>query len=515
MLTQAARKWLRTVFGGSGNDLSFRLLMRLSVNAPKAIVVFPRPQAWPRLPPLCIREENVSILTAIEALVSRLENRVSLSKADLAIHGNSETHFSNTPPDAVVFPETTAEVSEIMQICSEHDCPVIPWGTGTSLEGSNLAVRGGIVVDTSRMNRLLKVNPEDMDCVVQPGLTRMALNQELRATGLFFTVDPGADAALGGMAATRASGTTTVRYGTMKDNVLALEVVLADGRIIRTGSRARKTSAGYDLTSLFLGSEGTLGIITELTLKLRGQPESIASAVCAFPDEAAAITTVIETIQVGLPMARIELIDADTVRCFNTYAGRSLPELPHLMLEFHGSKTGVAEQVSSFEEFVQSNGGSNFEWATNTEDRNSLWQLRHDGYYAVINSIPGSQGYVTDACVPISRLAEAIAETSKDISESPLSGPILGHVGDGNFHAVLLLRPDHPEDLEEAHRIAGRIAERAIRLGGTITGEHGVGIGKIDYLTKEHGDAVDVMVDLKRAMDPKNILNPGKIFEIN
>ncbi|MEM6409410.1 MAG: FAD-linked oxidase C-terminal domain-containing protein, partial [Pseudomonadota bacterium] len=365
------------------------------------------------------------------------------------------------------------------------------------------------------MNQVVEVNAEDMDVRVQPGITRMALNEELRATGLFFPVDPGANASIGGMASTRASGTTTVRYGTMADNIRGLEVVLADGRIIRTGSRARKTSAGYDLTHLFIGAEGTLGLITELTLKLQGQPEAVSAGICAFPDMESAVNCVMETIQMGISMARIEFVDAATTQAFNAYAGRDMPAQPHLLVEFNGSDQAVAEQSERFGEIVAEHGGAEFQWATKLEDRNALWQLRHDGYYAILASRKGATAMSTDICVPISRLAEAVTQTQADIADSPLDGPILGHVGDGNFHAILMMDPDSPEELNEAKRLADRMAERALEMGGTVTGEHGVGMGKMKYMTREHGEAWSVMVDIKRSFDPQNILNPGKLVQVN
>ncbi|MGL4279134.1 MAG: FAD-binding oxidoreductase, partial [Albidovulum sp.] len=396
-----------------------------------------------------------------------------------------------------------------------HHCPVIAWGTGTSLEGHALAIQGGVSLDLSRMNRVLTVRAEDMQAVVQPGVTREALNADLRATGLMFPIDPGANASLGGMAATRASGTTAVRYGTMRDNVMALEVVLADGRVIRTGSGARKSSAGYDLTGLFVGSEGTLGIITELTLKLHGQPEAISAAVCAFDDFKAAVDTVIATIQMGIPMARIEFVDETVAAIFNAANGTTLPEKPHLMVEFHGSETSAAEDARRFGEVVAEMGGAHFNWATTAEDRNRLWRMRHGAYPACIASRPGSMGLVTDLCVPISRLAEAVSETRADIAASGLPGPILGHVGDGNFHAILLIERDNQAELKTAKALARRMAERAIRLGGTMTGEHGVGMGKKDLMAMEHGEAWEVMARIKRALDPDGILNPGKVVEVS
>ncbi|WP_299191777.1 FAD-linked oxidase C-terminal domain-containing protein [uncultured Litoreibacter sp.] len=457
----------------------------------------------------------MTVAAAISELQSLLGERLNVSKSDRDIHGRSEVYYQPMPPDAVAYPETTQEVSEIVKTCARHDCPVIPWGTGTSLEGHALALKGGVTVDFQRMNKVLEVNAEDMDCRVQPGITRIALNEDLRATGLFFPVDPGANASIGGMASTRASGTTTVMYGTMADNVMGLEVVLADGRIIRTGSRARKTSAGYDLTHLFVGSEGTLGLITELTLKLRGQPEAISAGICAFNSIEDAVQCVMSTIQMGIPMARIEFVDAATTMAFNAYSGRDMPEKPHLLVEFNGSDASVKEQSERFGEIVKDHDGSDFEWATRPEDRNALWKLRHDGYYAILASRKGCTAMSTDICVPISRLAEAVTETQDDIADSPLPGPILGHVGDGNFHAILMMDPDNPEELKEAKRLADRMVDRALDMGGTVTGEHGVGMGKMKYMTREHGDAWSVMSDIKRSFDPQNILNPGKMVQIN
>ncbi len=457
----------------------------------------------------------MSIATALDALSLFLGQRLSRSKHDLDQHGASEAHYRAAPPDAVAYPTTTEEVAQIVRTCAEHDCPVIGYGAGTSLEGHTAAIRGGVTVDFAQMNKVLEVRPEDMTVTVQPGITRMTLNEELRATGLFFPVDPGADASIGGMAATRASGTTTVRYGTMRDNVLGLEAVLADGRVIRTGGQARKSSAGYDLTGLMVGSEGTLGLITELTLRLHGQPEAVSSGVCAFDSFEGAVQAVIETIQSGIPMARIEFVDADTARAFNLYAKMDLPETPHLMIEFHGSDAAVAEQSERFGEIAEANGGQGFRWSTKEEERRALWSLRHNAYYAIIGLEKGARGLVTDICVPISRLAEAVEETRADIAASSIQGPILGHVGDGNFHAILLVHPDRPGDLDEAKRLSHQMVERSLRLGGTCTGEHGIGIGKLDYMTAEHGPGWDVMGELKRALDPKGILNPGKVIRQN
>jgi D-lactate dehydrogenase (cytochrome) len=457
----------------------------------------------------------MTIDAAIDALQSLIGDRITRSKSDRDLHGRSESHFPLTPPDAVAYPETTDEVSALVKICAAHGCPVIGWGAGTSLEGHGLAIRGGISVDFLRMNRVLEVSPEDMDARVQPGVTREGLNAELRATGLFFPVDPGANASLGGMAATRASGTTAVRYGTMRDNVLGLEVVLADGRVIRTGTRARKSSAGYDLTALFVGSEGTLGLVTELTLRLRGQPQATSAAVCAFETMEGAVAAVIETIQTGVPMARIEFVDAATAFAVNAYAGAGFPALPHLLVEFHGTEAGVAEQAETFGAIATDHGGRGFDWARQAEDRNRLWKMRHDAYLAILASRPGARAIVTDVCVPISRLAQAVVETQADIAASPIPGPILGHVGDGNFHAILLMDPSNLQEVEAAEALSARMAERALRLGGTVTGEHGVGMGKLGYMEAEHGGGWDVMGAIKAALDPEGIMNPGKIVRGN
>lgn len=448
---------------------------------------------------------------AFSELATVLGDRLSRSKSDLDAHGGSETHFALAPPDAVAYPQSTEDVSRILSICHAHGVPVIAYGAGTSLEGHTSAIRGGVTLDFSRMADILTINQGDMDVVVQPGLTREDLNRELRATGLFFSVDPGANASVGGMAATRASGTTTVRYGTMRDNVLALEVVLADGRVIRTGTRARKSSSGYDLTGLFLGSEGTLGIITELTLRLNGQPEAISAGICAFDRMSDAVEAVVAVIQMGLPMARIEFLDADAVRAVNTYSGSEVRETPHLFVEFHGSQASVAEDAERFGEIVADFGASGVEVATKPEDRSALWTMRHHAYWACLGLKPGATAVVTDVCVPISHLAQAVEETQADIAASIIDGPILGHVGDGNFHAILLVDPAQPAELEAAKTLAARMNERALRLGGTVTGEHGIGMGKLAYMEAQHGDAWDVMTDIKTALDPKGILNPGKV----
>lgn len=448
---------------------------------------------------------------AQDALKNVLGERFSMSKSDLEMHGHSESHFPLTPPDAVAYPETREEVQKIVEICGDNNVPMIGWGAGTSLEGHGLAVHGGIVIDFSRMNKVLRINAADMDVTVQPGVTREELNQELRATGLMFPVDPGANASIGGMTMTRASGTTAVRYGTMRDNVLGLEVVLADGRVVQTGTQARKSSAGYDLTALMVGSEGTLGLATEITLRLHGIPEAISAGICSFPDMTSAVTAVTETIQMGIPAARIEFVCLDTVRAFNSFAGMDMALAPHLLVEFNGSPESVEQDAERFAEIVADNGGSEFKYSSKDSERRALWALRHNGYYAILQSQRGARALVTDICVPISNLAQAVEETQADIAQSKLFGPILGHVGDGNFHAILLVDPAFPEELAIAKRLSNRMVERALALGGTATGEHGVGMGKLDYMRAEHGAGWDVMGSLKQALDPKNLMNPGKL----
>ena len=455
------------------------------------------------------------ISDAIDTLKALLGDRLNQSISDRNLHGQSESHFATTPPDAVVYPTSTDEVRAIVEICHQHNCPIIGWGTGTSLEGHTLAVRGGVTVDFSHMTAVLEVSPQDMTVRIQPGVTREALNEELRATGLFFPVDPGANASLGGMAATRASGTTAVRYGTMRDNVLGLEVVMADGAVVRTGTEARKTASGYDLTGLFVGSEGTLGLITELTLRLQGQPEAISAGVCSFDTINQAVGAVIDTIQIGLPMARIEFIDAATVAAVNQYSSAGLPELPHLLVEFHGSEAGVAEQSETFGLIVAEHDAHDFKWATQAEDRSALWKMRHTAYYAVLASHPGAGAMVTDICVPISKLADAVEQTSAEINQSSIAGPIMGHVGDGNFHAILMIDPEKPDDLKTAKDLSKRMVTRALEMGGTATGEHGIGVGKLDYMAREHGHGWTVMSSIKRALDPQDIMNPGKLLRQN
>ena len=457
----------------------------------------------------------MSISEALTELSSLLGQGLSLSKSDLDLHGASESYFDTIPPDAVAYPTSTDQVADIVRICARHNVPVIGWGTGTSLEAQTTPISGGICVDFTKMNAVLEVRAEDMLVRVEPGCTREDLNTHLRETGLFFPVDPGANASIGGMAATRASGTTAVRYGTMRDNVLALVVVLADGRVVRTGTAAPKSSAGLDLTGLMVGSEGTLGLITELTLRLQGQPEAVSTAVSAFPSVESAVNAVIDTIQIGLPMARIELLDSAAVGCVNAYSGLELPDATQLLVEFHGSDGSVAEQIEVFREICDGHDVIDFEWATKSEDRNALWKARHNAYFAILASRTGSRAIVTDMCVPISRLAEAVEETRADIDASIITGPILGHVGDGNFHAILLVEKDNAEELRVAKDLANRMAERSLKLGGTVTGEHGIGIGKMPFMAAEHGEAWSVMADIKRALDPQNIMNPGKMVQIN
>lgn len=427
-------------------------------------------------------------------------------------HGHTTTWIENQPPDAVVFAETTAEVSEIVTLAAEHRVPVIPFGTGTSLEGHVNAPFGGISLDLSRMNRVVSVHAEDLDCVVQPGVTRKELNRQLRDTGLFFPIDPGADASLGGMAATRASGTNAVRYGTMRDRVMGLEVVLASGEVIRTGTRARKSAAGYDLTRLMVGSEGTLGIITQLTLRLDGIPEEVSAARAAFPSLKSACDTVIATLQYGLPIARIELMDPAALAAVNANSNLTLPEQPSLLVEFHGSPNSVAEQAETFVEIARDHGSTGYESTSDPQERNRLWQARHDAYWAMVASRPGWHSHSTDVCVPISRLADMVEATSTRAASDGIHAPILGHAGDGNFHALLMLPPGDLEAQAKAKTLVKWMAETALDMGGTATGEHGIGQGKQASLVAEAGPGLAVMRSIKAALDPLNILNPGKIF---
>ena len=453
---------------------------------------------------------------AIAALKDLLGDRLSTGESIREIHGRDEAYSQPALPDAVAFPQSTEEVSAIVKICARYKVPVVPFGIGTPLEGHVIPIHGGISVDTSRMNKILEIHESDLDAVVQPGVSRTQLNEGLRATGLMFTVDPGADATLGGMAATRASGTNTVRYGTMRENVLALEVVLPDGTVIETGTRARKSSAGYDLTHLFVGSEGTLGIITRLTVRLFGQPDTILAATCGFETVEDAINSVIMAIQMGIPMARIELLDEVQMKGMNNFnPDLNLPEKPHLFLEFHGSDTSVKEQVKLFEGIGEEFGVSGFGWATKAEDRNRLWTARHNAYYAGKSLRKGCEGVVTDCCVPISTLADCIARTKELVAEAGMIAPIVGHVGDGNFHLLILFDPNDPEELTRAKQLASDVNRVALSFGGTVTGEHGVGTGKKKYMAEEHGAAYALMATLKRAVDPENIMNPGKTVDIN
>ncbi|WP_020178006.1 FAD-linked oxidase C-terminal domain-containing protein [Methylopila sp. M107] len=450
---------------------------------------------------------------ALEALSRLLGDRLSTSASVRGHHSNSVTWLESQPPDAVAFPETTEEVATLVAICAENDVPVIPFGAGTSLEGHVNAPHGGVSVSTARMTRIVAVNADDLDAVVQPGVTRGALNAHLRDLGLFFPIDPGADATIGGMTATRASGTNAVRYGTMKDAVLGLTVVLASGQIMRTGGRARKSSAGYDLTRLMVGSEGTLGVVTEITLRLHGQPEAIAAGVCPFPTLRAACDAAIMAIQSGLPAARIELLDAVQVEACNAYSKLSLKAAPTLFLEFHGTPAGVEEQSARFGEIARDLGGGPFDWATRAEDRSRLWQARHDATWAAAALRRGAKPVPTDVCVPISRLADCVEETVADIAASGLVAPIVGHVGDGNFHCLPLVRPGDAAETAACKAFIARLVSRALAMGGTSTGEHGIGQGKMDWLLPEHGGpALDAMRAIKRALDPKNIMNPGKIL---
>jgi D-lactate dehydrogenase (cytochrome) len=450
----------------------------------------------------------------LDRLRALLGDRVSTAASVREQHGRDESYHQPFAPDAVVFARSTEEVAEVVRLCAAEKVPVIPFGTGTSLEGHVAALQGGVCLDVSQMNRVLRVSPEDLDCTVEAGVTRKQLNEYLRDTGLFFPIDPGADASLGGMTATRASGTNAVRYGTMRENVLSLTVVLADGRVIRTARRARKSAAGYDLTRLFVGSEGTLGVITEVTLRLYGIPEAISAAVCSFPSIEAAVNTVITTIQSGIPVARIELLDDVQMDASNRYSKMSYPVADTLFFEFHGTERSVAEQAEMVKAIADENGGSEFQWTSNAEDRGRLWKARHDAYYAALALKPGSKGWATDVCVPISHLAECIAETKRDLRQSSLPTALVGHVGDGNFHLVYLIDPDKPEEVDEAARLNERMVQRALAFEGTCTGEHGVGWGKMDFLVAEHGEAVAVMRTLKKALDPDNIMNPGKIVRV-
>jgi D-lactate dehydrogenase (cytochrome) len=448
----------------------------------------------------------------VAELAALLGDRLSTSADERAHHGRDESYHAPRPPDAVAYPATVEEVQEIVRICARHRTPVIPFGAGTSLEGHVLALRGGVAVDTRRLDRILEVNAEDMDVAVEAGVTRLQLNRHLRDTGLTFPVDPGADATLGGMAATRASGTTAVRYGTMQGNVLGLDVVLADGTLIRTGGRARKSSAGYDLTRLFVGSEGTLGIIVRVRLRLHPVPEHVAAAVCAFPSVECAVDTVIGAIQSGIPLARAELLDERAMDAVRRYSGLDYAPTPTLFFEFHGRESETLADAEHVQRLAAERGGERFRFAATTTERDRLWQARHDAYPAALALRPGARGLTTDVCVPISHLTECIAETKADLVAATIPVVLLGHVGDGNFHLAFIVRRDDPAELAEAQRFADRLVERALRLGGTCTGEHGVGVGKVAFMEREHGAAVDTMRQIKAALDPQNLMNPGKVI---
>ena len=455
---------------------------------------------------------EAGIKAAIGVLKQLFGDRLQTGEAIREQHGHTTTWIENQMPDAVVFPVDTNEVSQIVKACAEYAVPIIPFGTGTSLEGHVNAPAGGISVDTSQMNKILEVHAEDLDVVVQPGVTREQLNTYLRDQGLFFPIDPGANASLGGMAATRASGTNAVRYGTMKDNVLALEAVMADGTVIRTAQRAKKSSAGYDMTRLLIGSEGTLGLITEITLKLQGIPEAISSARCSFRTIDDACRAVMMTIQYGIPVARIELLDEMSVRAANAYSKLELPETPLLLLEFHGSESGVVEQAETFSSIAEEFNGFDIATTSSTEERNKLWQARHDMYWASLQIRPGAKGISTDVCVPISRLAECVVAAQDKAADMGLISPIVGHVGDGNFHCLLLIDIDNAEERARAGDFVSWLNQMAISMDGTCTGEHGIGQGKRAYLNAELGETTRFMAAIKVALDPENILNPGKIL---
>ena len=449
----------------------------------------------------------------IDALKSKFGDRCSTALAVREHHGKDESSFSIPPPSAVVFTESTADVATAVKLAAQYKTPVIPFGVGSSLEGHLLAIQGGISIDVSRMNQVLRVNAEDLTVTVQPGVTRKAVNEAVKAEGLFFPIDPGADASIGGMSATRASGTNAVRYGTMRENVLALEVVTASGEVIRTGTRAKKSSAGYDLTRLMVGSEGTLGVMTEITLKLYPLPEAISAAVCSFPSIEAAVRATIQIIQMGIPIARVELIDINSVRMVNAYSKLTLEEAPMLLMEFHGSPASVKEQAELVQEIASEHGGTSFDWATTPEARTKLWTARHNAYFAGVQSKPGCRVISTDTCVPISRLADCLLESVAEADASGIPYFLVGHVGDGNFHFGYLIDPNDPQERETAEALNDKLVARALRLEGTCTGEHGVGLHKMDYLKTETGlGAVDMMRTIKHALDPDNIMNPGKIF---
>ncbi|GAB4363288.1 MAG: FAD-linked oxidase C-terminal domain-containing protein [Oricola sp.] len=463
---------------------------------------------------ISVERNESGIALALQLLKQRFGDNFSTGEALRRQHAHSTTYIPAQLPDGVVFAENADDVQQAVQVCAEHKVPIVPFGTGTSLEGHINAPAGGISIDVSRMNRVLEVHAEDLDCVVEPGITRKQLNDYLRDTGLFFPIDPGADASLGGMAATRASGTNAVRYGTMRENVLSLDVVLPNGRKITTAKRARKSAAGYDLTRLMVGSEGTLGIITSLTLRLQGIPEAISAGVCPFPSLDAASRAVITTIQMGLPVARIELVNELQMKAMVAYSKLDLPVSPCLFVEFHGSQAGVKEQAETFGEIADDLGSSGFIWSSREEERLKLWQARHDAYWSCIALRPGAKAVATDVCVPISRLADCIAETEQDIAEAGLIAPIVGHAGDGNFHVSVLVDDSDPKEIEALEKFVERLNVRALAMGGTCTGEHGIGQGKVKFLEMELGGALDVMRSIKQAIDPDNIMNPGKIVRL-
>ncbi|MCH2630840.1 MAG: FAD-binding protein [Nisaea sp.] len=448
-------------------------------------------------------------------MVQRFGDQFTTADAIRERHGKGESYHSTASPDGVFFAKSTEDVAEVVKICADHKFPIVPFGVGTSLEGNIAALKGGICIDLSMMNEVLEINEEDLDVKVEAGVTRKQLNDHLRDTGLFFPIDPGADASIGGMAATRASGTNAVRYGTMRENVLSLTVVTADGRIVQTARRAKKSSAGYDLTRLFVGSEGTLGIITEIRLKVYGIPEAITSAVCQFEDLESAVNTSILIVQTGIPVARMELLDdVQMGACISYSKLEGYEEKPTIFFEFHGTEAGAKEQAETVQGIAEEFGGSAFQWTSEMEDRNKLWQARHDAYYAAIALRSGCQGWATDVCVPVSRLAECINETKDDLEKTGLISPLVGHVGDGNFHMLYIVDPDNKDEMAKAQEHSDRMVMRALEMGGTCTGEHGVGYGKIHFLTDEHGDAMSLMRSLKTAFDPDNIMNPGKIVNI-
>ncbi len=464
------------------------------------------------LPAIALRDVPQGL---IDALKARFAERCSTALVVREQHGRDESSFEAPPPAAVVFAESTAEVAEVVTLAAQHKVPVIPFGIGSSLEGHLLAVQGGISIDMGRMNRVLAINADDLTVTVQPGVTRKQVNEAIKHAGLFFPIDPGADATIGGMSATRASGTNAVRYGTMRENVLALEVVTANGQVIRTGTRARKSSAGYDLTRLMVGSEGTLGVITEITLRIYPLPEAVSAAVCSFPSIEAAVRTTIQVIQMGVPIARVELIDGNTVRMVNKHSRTTLREEPMLLMEFHGSPGSVKEQAETVQEIASEHGGNAFEWASTPEERTRLWAARHSAYFAAVQSRPGCRAISTDTCVPISRLADCLLDSVAEADASGIPYFLVGHVGDGNFHFGYLLDPDKPEERVAAEQLNHQLVSRALQLEGTCTGEHGVGLHKMDFLVTEAGTgAIDMMRAIKRALDPDNIMNPGKIFAL-